>query len=100
VLVVAGLILHSIAPDSAFPNYRVFAGDRTDLRNIRGIWQDTLELRGRGLIQLGLILLLATPIARVVLSMLAFACQRDRVYVLVTIIVLAVLGYSVAGSQL
>lgn len=46
-------------------------------------------------IQLGVVLLLATPITRVALSALAFARQRDRIYVLVTRLVLAVLLASV-----
>jgi uncharacterized membrane protein len=49
-------------------------------------------------IQLGLLLLLATPVARVAFSVLAFACQRDKVYVIVTLIVLGVLIYSMAGG--
>ena len=53
-----------------------------------------LQGRGRGIIQLGLLLLIATPIARVVFSVYAFARQRDRTYVLVTLVVLAVLLYS------
>src|SRR3954466_9539473 len=46
------------------------------------------SLRGRGLIQLGLLLLIATPGARVVFSVFAFARQRDHVYVVITLIVL------------
>jgi uncharacterized membrane protein len=42
-------------------------------------------------IQLGVVILIATPIARVLLSLVAFALQRDRTYVVVTLIVLVVL---------
>ena len=45
---------------------------------------------------IGLLLLIATPVGRVVLSLVAFAIQRDRVYVTITVIVLAVLAYSLA----
>jgi uncharacterized membrane protein len=54
--------------------------------------------RGRSLIQLGLLLLIATPIARVVFSIVGFAIERDRMYVAFTLIVLAVLLYSLLGS--
>jgi uncharacterized membrane protein len=50
------------------------------------------------LIQLGLLLLIATPIARVAFSMVGFALERDRMYVVFTLIVLAVLLYSLLGS--
>jgi uncharacterized protein len=51
-------------------------------------------------IQLGLLLLIATPVARVVLSIGIFALQRDRRYVLITLVVLTVLLYSVFGPYL
>jgi uncharacterized membrane protein len=50
------------------------------------------------LIQFGLLLLIATPVARVVVSLIAFAIERDRLYVVITAIVLAVLLYSLAAS--
>jgi uncharacterized membrane protein len=50
--------------------------------------------RSRGIIQLGVLLLIATPIARVIFSIVAFAVQRDWTYIGVTLVVLAVLLYS------
>jgi uncharacterized membrane protein len=52
------------------------------------------------LIQLGLLLLIATPIARVGCSIVGFAIERDRMYVAFTLIVLAILLYSLLGSGL
>ena len=48
----------------------------------------------RGIIQFGLVLLIATPVARVAFSVAAFALQRDNTYVAITLIVLAVLLFS------
>ena len=62
--------------------------------------KEVLAFRGRGLIQFGLLLLIATPVARVAFSVAAFAIQRDRLYVVVTLIVLAILTYSLAGGHL
>jgi uncharacterized membrane protein len=81
------------------PQYHVFMGEPTDLRTLSGIVQDVLALRGRGIIQLGLLLLIATPIARVAFSVVAFSVQRDRLYVVVTLIVLAILLYSLTSGQ-
>jgi uncharacterized membrane protein len=58
---------------------------------------DAIDMRSRGLVQLGLLLLVATPVARVVLSVFAFARQRNPTYVVLTLIVLAVLIYSLVG---
>jgi uncharacterized membrane protein len=58
-----------------------------------------LALHGRGLIQLGLLILIATPIARVAFSVVAFLYQRDWTYVVVTLIVLGLLVYSLLGGH-
>jgi len=81
-------------------NYRVFRGEPSEFRTIAGVIQSVIDGRGRGLIQLGLLLLIATPIARVVFSIVGFAIERDRMYVAFTLIVLAVLLYSLVGSGL
>ncbi len=54
----------------------------------------------RAIMQLGLLLLIATPIVRVMFSIFAFAIEGDRMYVLFTLIVLTVLLYSLFGSFL
>ena len=82
------------------PQYHVFRGEPTDLRTISGIVKEALAFQGRGLIQLGLLLLIATPVARVAFSVAAFAIERDWLYVVVTLIVLAVLVYSLTGGHL
>jgi uncharacterized membrane protein len=79
---------------------RRLAGEPTDLRSVSGIVTDALSLQARGIIQLGLLLLVATPVARVAFSAFAFAQQRDRTYVMVTLGVLAVLVYSLVGGYL
>ncbi len=88
------LVRHSHEP----ANYRVFRGEPSDLRTIPGVVRSVIKEQGRGLIQLGLLLLIATPIARVVFSVVGFAIERDRMYVAFTLIVLAVLLYSLLGS--
>lgn len=58
------------------------------------------EGSGRGIIQLGILLLIATPIARVIFSVYAFARQRDWTYVFVTLLVLAILLFSLIGESI
>jgi len=79
-------------------NYRVFRGEPSEFRTIHGVIQSVKDGRGRGLIQLGLLLLIATPIARVAFSIVGFAMEHDRMYVAFTLIVLAILLYSLLGS--
>jgi uncharacterized membrane protein len=47
--------------------------------------------RGQAVVALGLTMLILTPILRVAVSIIAFAIERDRVFVAVTSAVLAVL---------
>jgi len=77
-------------------DYHVFKGEPASLRSVGGIIIDAMRLSGPGLIQLGLLLLIATPIARVVFSVIGFARQRDWLYVAITLVVLSLLAYSLA----
>jgi uncharacterized membrane protein len=79
-------------------DFLVFHGEPADLRSLRGIFHEALALRSRGIIQLGLLLLIATPLARVAFSIWAFAEERDRMYVVFTLVVFAILLYSLFGS--
>ena len=56
------------------------------------------EGQGRALIQFGLLLLIATPVARVIFSAFAFAREGDFTYVLITLFVLTVLLYSLLSG--
>jgi uncharacterized membrane protein len=78
-------------------DYRVFHGEPNKLRTIPGVLQETFAFQARGIIQLGLLVLIATPVARVALSILGFAAERDRMYVGFATIVLVILLYSLFG---
>ena len=79
-------------------DYRVFQGEPSDLKTPSGILREAIRFRGRGIIQLGLLLLIATPVVRVALSIWGFAEEHDRLYMIFTGIVLIVLLYSLLGS--
>ena len=94
VVVLIGGVLYLVRHGSEPAEHRVFHGEPADLRSPSGIVADALALSSRGLIQLGLLLLVATPVARVAFSVFAFLRQRDVTYVVLTLTVLAVLLYS------
>ena len=73
--------------------FRVFNGEEPALRSIGGIVRAVLSGDSRAIVQLGLVLLIATPIARVALTLGAFIAQKDRLYIFTTALVLAVLLY-------
>jgi uncharacterized membrane protein len=100
IVVLAGGIIYLIRYGANLPDYSIFHGEPAEFRSVEGILKAAFALRSRGLIQLGLLLLIATPVARIVFSIFAFTLQRDRIYIVVTLIVLGVLLYSLAGGGL
>lgn len=97
-VVFLGAVIYLAKHGRSPADYRVFEGEPSELRSVPGIVRGALDLSGRGIIQLGLLLLIATPVARVILSIWGFAEERDRMYVAFTVIVLAILIFSLAGS--
>jgi len=96
-VVLVGAAAYLVRHGFGHANYRVFRGEPSDLRTLRGIVRAAVGLHPRGIIQLGLVLLIATPVARVAFSVFAFAVERDRMYVVFTLLVLGILILSLAG---
>lgn len=97
-IVFVGGILYLIRHGTESADYRFFQGTPSEFCSPGGVLQAVLSGSRRGLIQLGLLILIATPIARVVFSFLTFLRQRDFAYILVTLCVLAALIYSLLGA--
>jgi uncharacterized membrane protein len=76
------------------PAYQHFHAVPPELRYVNTLIASLANPTPQAIVQLGLVLLIATPVARVVFSMVAFAIQRDRTNVVITLIVLVVLAYS------
>ncbi|MFZ0392307.1 MAG: DUF1634 domain-containing protein [Terracidiphilus sp.] len=93
-IVFAGGILYLAEFHAARVDFRTFSQESASLRNISGIFVSAFHLHSRGVIQLGLLLLIATPVARVVFAVIGFHLERDRMYTIVSLIVLAVLVFS------
>ncbi|MBO0911525.1 MAG: DUF1634 domain-containing protein [Acidobacteria bacterium] len=96
----AGAVPYLGANPWARVSFRTFRGQPGELKTVHGVVAYALRGQPRGVMQLGLLILIATPIARVVFSAIAFALEGDRMYVAFTLIVLAVLLYSLFGSFL
>jgi uncharacterized membrane protein len=98
VFVLAGGVVYLAQHPTPVTDYRVFQGEPAELRTVSGIFHEALALHGPGLIQFGLLILIATPIARVAFSVVAFLYQGDWTYVVVTLVVLGLLVYSLLGG--
>ena len=98
VVVLVGGILY-LTEHSSVRDFRHFSGEPAQYRTLPGIYRGALAFDPRAWIQLGLLVLIATPVARVIFSVFAFLRQRDWTYVLVTLLVLGLLCYSLFGGQ-
>lgn len=97
-IVLLGGIYYLARHGSEVETYHSFHGTPAMDRIVPQIVRGAISLRARSIIQLGLLVLIATPILRVAFSLAGFALERDRVYVLITSIVLAVLLYSLVSG--
>lgn len=98
-MVVAGGAVYVHAHLRTAVDYRTFAGEPSGLRTPTGLWRLLMQGNSAAFIQAGVILLIATPIARVVFAVIGFALERDRLYVAVSLTVLAVLMASLIYSS-
>jgi uncharacterized membrane protein len=62
--------------------------------SLNDVFGGVMRLRGQAIIALGLLILIATPVMRVAISIIAFAIQRDYTFVAITCVVLALLCIS------
>lgn len=97
-VVLLGGILYLHHSANARPDYHTFHGVRSGLTTIQGVVHGAASLDPESVIQLGLLLLIATPIARVLFSVFAFGLERDWLYVCLTLVVLGVLLFSLLQS--
>ena len=93
-VVFIGGILYLRHPFSPLPDYTHFNAGGPELRTLTGIFDGVKHLNARSIIQLGLVLLIATPVARVVFCVVGFARQHKPLYIFVSALVLAILIYS------
>jgi uncharacterized membrane protein len=80
-------------------SFGVFRTAPSALRTVGGIVHAAFALDPRAIVQLGLVLLIATPVARVALTLVAFVLQRDRLYVAITALVLVLLLYGLVRGD-
>ncbi len=98
-VVLLGGILFLSQHGNAVPDFREFRGEPSDLISVSAIIKGSAHGHPLAIIQLGLLLLIATPIARVIFSVAAFMWERDFMYVAFSTVVLIILLYSLFGPK-
>jgi uncharacterized membrane protein len=114
VLVAIGGVMVLRHPESTVPSFRVFHAPGTTgsgaaataadaphaaIYSIGAIFRHLRDGSGASIIALGLLVLIATPIARVVFAIIGFARERDMLYTVISFVVLAILVFSLVHGR-
>ncbi len=99
-VVFLGGIFYLARYGSSPAHYAVFRGEPGELSHGLAIFRGAFGLHPPAIVQFGILLLIATPVARVIFTVFAFALERDWTYVVIALIVLALLLYSLGAWRL
>ena len=89
----AGAVLYLLRQGGERESYAVFQGEPASLRSISGILREARLGGARGLIQVGVLAMIATPVMRVAFAIFGFARQKQWTFTLVSLTVLALLAF-------
>lgn len=97
IVVLIGGIFYLAQSGMLKPVYKPFHREPQNLRGLADIVRGVFSWNPRNWMQFGLLLLVATPVARVAFCVATFIKQRDRTYIVLTLIVLCVLLFGFIG---
>jgi uncharacterized membrane protein len=97
-VIALGLVPFLVREGARHADYHMFRGESASFRTVTGVLADAAHADPRGIMQLGVLLLIATPVARVALCLVEFTRERDRLYVGVTLVVLLTLSWGLFGA--
>ncbi|MFI5197588.1 MAG: DUF1634 domain-containing protein, partial [Thermoanaerobaculia bacterium] len=94
-----GLVPYLVRDGARHTDYHLFRGEPEVFRTVRDVLAYAARAHPRGIMQLGVLLLIATPFARVALCLVEFARERDHLYIGVTLVVLLTLSWGLFGAR-
>ena len=96
-VIVLGLVPYLVRDGARHADYHLFRGEPAVFRTVPELIAYAAAAHPRGIMQLGVLLLIATPVARVALCLVEFGRERDRLYIGVTLVVLLALSWGLFG---
>jgi uncharacterized membrane protein len=94
VIVLTGGIVYLVRHGGQHPQYHAFRGEPEKMKEPLLMWKAMLRGEGRPLIQIGLLVLIATPLARIVFSIFGYLLEKDYLYTVITAIVFLVIVWN------
>lgn len=98
IVLAGGLLYLTQSGNLALPHYQLFIGEKAGLTTGRQIWHGVTGMQAKGIIQFGVAVLIATPILRILFSLIGFILEKDRLYIGITMVVLSVMMISIFGG--
>ena len=99
VLVFIGGVFFVYRHGYSVPDYKTFKGVPVFIQSLGGILNGVITFKGQAIIQLGIILLIATPVIRVAFSAVGFLLEKDYLYTFITLIVLLIILASMISGH-
>ncbi len=94
-MILFGGVYYLIQHGFSIPHFKTFRGEPSNLRSVGQIFKGVIQFDSLSIIQLGILLLIATPISRVIFSVVGFLFEKDYLYVVISLIVLGIITYSI-----
>lgn len=98
VIILLGGVYYLSQSGFSKPHFHTFKGEASDLRSIKQIFNAVIHFDSLAIIQIGILILIATPISRVIFSVIGFLFEKDYLYVIISLIVLGIIGYSILSA--
>ena len=98
-VVLLGGVMYLVQSGGSPRDYQQFHAATPATTTIGGILASAEQFDARGIMGLGILLLIATPVCRVIFGVVGFAILRDRLYTAISLIVLCVLLFSLFTNR-
>ncbi len=98
-VVLAGGVLSLVQAPHTLPDYQHFHGAPPARVHLDSLGTAAFYRNGSAVIEFGILLLIATPVCRVLFGLVGFAWMKDRLYAAVSAVVLAILLFSLFARR-
>ena len=97
-VVFIGGVIYLFGYGSLKADYSKFVIDENGFFSLGSIWNGLMQFNGKAIIQLGILLLIFTPISRVILAVVSFFLERDYLYVMIGVLILGIIMFSLSNK--
>jgi uncharacterized membrane protein len=99
-VVIIGGVLYLTRHGQSMSDYKTFKKIPDFISDPQGVINGALSYKGQAIIQLGIVLLIATPVMRVIFACIGFLIEKDYLYTLISVIVLLIILISMISGHI